>query len=269
MEIDHIDAILGEPEVIEVQEQVNESVEQEAPELEKPEKPPEEPQEEERKKYVPHAALHEARMKEKEQKARAEAAEARIAEFEKRMKEFEAKQPQEEPDYFTKTETELDQVKQVLGQFLGSQKEVAEHNAFMAKYNASAEAFKQDQPDFTDAYNFLTSSRKNEYLALGYTEEQASQALLADEKSIANRAYQIDKSPAEVLYSLAKQRGYTPKQAEKSVQEIEKSLKASKSLGASGSSAVTDGFDLEEISSLSDKEFEKAWAEYERKQLKS
>ena len=101
-----------------------------------------------------------------------------------------------------------------------------EQTSFANNYRNDAARFEQKTPDFKAAYNHLLSSRASELIAIGYddpkalAESGASQeevhaaakalhdALTADEFAIADLAFKKGKSPAEIIYGLAKQRGY-------------------------------------------------------------
>lgn len=84
-----------------------------------------------------------------------------------------------------------------------------EQQLMLDRYRADAEAFEHVNPDFKEAYNFFMNSRAAELKAIGYDEPQAlHQALIAEEEVIVRMAFQSSKSPAEVLYKLAHQRGY-------------------------------------------------------------
>lgn len=89
-----------------------------------------------------------------------------------------------------------------------------EQQSMLDTYRADADAFEQANPDFKAAYNFFMNSRAAELKAIGYDTPQAlHQALIAEEAVIVQMALQRGKSPAEVLYKLAHQRGYEVEKA--------------------------------------------------------
>lgn len=223
---------------------------------------------EERTRYVPHAALHEAREKQKELRQMLEREQAARAELEQKINAFTSQQqaPQEPQDYFTQQESEISQLKQMVQEMTEQQRRAYQEQQFISRYRESAAAFEKDKPDFKDAYNFLLQNRRAEYEVFGYPKEQIDAALLQDERKIVETAYSVDKSPAEVLYSLAMQRGYKAQQPV-SLEQKEGALRAAKSLGSSGAPADTGAFDPDNLHRLSPKEFEKLWKEREKKGL--
>jgi len=133
-----------------------------------------------------------------------------------------------------------------------SEKQATEQKVFVDKYRAACDEFETTTPDFKAAYNYLLNARAAELRAIGYdTPEALHNALIADEMAIAQMAFEKGKSPAELLYNLASQRGYKKeaaadpnkgKAAEK-LETIERGQAANKSLssaaGASGDQEMT------------------------------
>lgn len=84
-----------------------------------------------------------------------------------------------------------------------------ERTTFVNSYKADAAKFEETKPDYRQAYDFILKSRAAELQAIGYdTPEDLHNALTADEFAIAQMAFSKGKSPAEMLYALATQRGY-------------------------------------------------------------
>lgn len=193
---------------------------EEAPEEEKAEEAVEEPAEEKKAdpkedKKVNYGALHEERQRRKAEAARAAKAETELAEFKAKYQQPQQEQSQYQPqnplEVIALRQQQIDQYLTQQEQQRQAQVQDAE---FRQKYSQSAEAFKQDAPDFGEAYNFLVNSRLQELSAIGYTPEQAQQVLVDDERGIVNLAYQNEVNPAERIYNLAKMRGYAAKQTE-------------------------------------------------------
>lgn len=130
-------------------------------------------------------------------------------------------------------------------------RERAEQGAFVAQYQTDAAQFSQKNPDFGNAYNFLLTARAKELVAMGYeNQNEIHQALLTDEMAIAQMALGRGKSPAQMIYELAQQRGYTKpadpnakSDAANKLDTIERGQNANKSLsntgGGSGDGDVT------------------------------
>lgn len=143
---------------------------------------------------------------------------------------------------------------------------------FVKDYQADANRFEQSTPDFRAAYTFLLKSRAAELQAIGYdTPEALHQALTADEFAIAQMAFAKDKSPAEMLYALAKQRGYqsaaaadvakkAAADAAQKLDNIERGQAANKSLNNTGGSSGDADMTVERLLSMPMSEYE-TWVE--------
>jgi vacuolar-type H+-ATPase subunit I/STV1 len=160
----------------------------------------------------------------------------------------------------------LAQIQKRLDDADAAQKAAGEQKAFVDKYRADAATFEQTAPDFKAAYDFLLNSRAAELKAIGYdTPEALHQALVADEFAIAEMAFAKNKSPAEMIYNLANQRGYKKaspdpdkgKGAEK-LDAIERGQAANKSLSNTGGSSGDPDMTAEALIAMPADEFE-AW----------
>ena len=149
------------------------------------------------------------------------------------------------------------------------EKAATEQKTFVDNYRKDADAFEAKTPDFKPAYNFLLNSRAAELKAIGYdTPETLHQALIADEFAIAQMAMERGKSPAQMLYDLANQRGYkkpaaahsdTGAAAEK-LATIERGQAAHKSLSNTGGSSGDQEMTAEALIAMPAAEFE-TWCE--------
>jgi hypothetical protein len=147
-----------------------------------------------------------------------------------------------------------------------SEKQAAAEKEFVDKYRAACDEFETATPDFKAAYNFLLNSRAAELKAIGYDTPQAlHQALIADEMAIAQMAFEKGKSPAEMLYNLASQRGYKKESAADSknsaaekLETIERGQAANKSLANAGGSSGDPEMTAEALIAMPAEEFE-AW----------
>ncbi|WP_316196292.1 MULTISPECIES: hypothetical protein [unclassified Bradyrhizobium] len=143
-----------------------------------------------------------------------------------------------------------------------------ERTKFVRDYQADAAQFEQTTPDFKQAYAFLLNSRAAELKAIGYEDPRAlHDALTADEFAIAQMAFQKGKSPSEMLYALATQRGYVKADGKKpdtsaaeKLNAIERGQAANKSLNATGGSTGDADMTAERLLSMPMAEFE-AWVE--------
>ncbi|MHC2462119.1 hypothetical protein [Bradyrhizobium embrapense] len=146
--------------------------------------------------------------------------------------------------------------------------DAAAQTDFVNRYRNDAETFQKANADYRTAYDFLLQSRASELQAIGYdTPEALHQALIADETAIAQMAFERGKSPAEMIYALAKQRGYKAaapdpskgKGAEK-LDAIERGQAANKSLSSTGGNAGDAEMTAEALIAMPTAEFE-AWCD--------
>lgn len=135
------------------------------------------------------------------------------------------------------------------------------HDDLVTAYRSDAAQFRTEAPDFDAAYNHLLKSRADELQAIGYNSPQAlHQALIADEQAIAQMALSEGKSPAKVIYELAKLRGYSkqakkPDAAEK-IDAIEKGQQENKSLAGTGGAGGDADMTAETLLKMPMDEFE-------------
>lgn len=231
-------------------------------------------------KNVPLAALHEERTRRKEIDKQLREAQQQIAEFrgkfsvieklngnQQQQTEQPAGDPTPEDDIFGA----VNALKQKLEATEAATKAATEHTTFVNSYKADAQKFIATAPDYMDAYNHLLSSRAAELQAIGYEGDDLGRALQADEIAIAQMAMSKGKSPAEMLYNLAKQRGYTKKEAAAAVaaaapsgaeklEAIERGQAANKSLSNTGGNAGDQDMTAERLMSMPMDEFE-AWCD--------
>lgn len=183
-------------------------------------------------RFVPHQALHKERERRKAteselQQARdlATRANERIAVFTDLLNrtqqqqqptgEQDDPQPDPEKDIFAFVKWQGRQIERLSGQLNERASKFDAHTAeqqFRQSYYSDAIAFQQKTPDFRDAYSHLVKGRDAELQALGMTDAQArKQHIAKEEREIAEHAKATNRSPSEVLYELAKVRGYVAK----------------------------------------------------------
>lgn len=116
--------------------------------------------------------------------------------------------------------------------------------------------FRSATPDFPNAVQHYIQSRVAEITALGYSEEQAGEALAAEAQQLLVNCAQSNRSPAETLYTMAKARGY---QAGQQVQHdnvvpMQQRPAGGRSLGNSGAPAG-GGMTAAQIAALSEEDY--------------
>lgn len=80
-------------------------------------------------------------------------------------------------------------------------------------YEESEALFEAIQPDYRDAAGHYVTQRTAELQVLGVSEGDAKAAIYNELLRLTDVAVQAGRSPAEVLYNLAKTRGYAPRAA--------------------------------------------------------
>lgn len=184
-------------------------------------------------KMVSLSALHEERTARKARDAELREAREKIANFEGRFAiidrlnkpaEEKTKAPlTAEEDIFGKVNATGETVAQIQKRMddadaatKAAETATTERNTFVTNYKNDAATFEKATPDYRKAYDFILNSRAAELKAIGYdTPEALHNALNADEMGIAEMAFSKGKSPAEMLYALAVQRGYKKAEAPK------------------------------------------------------
>lgn len=128
--------------------------------------------------------------------------------------------------------------------------------------------FANQQPDAMDAYQHFLKATAAVLRAQGFTKEQADAHVENEERKIAIAAFRSNVNPAEIIYREALEMGYTPKQAERIVNQEEaarkaeedvarrqKAAPASKSMSSAGGSRSGSAPTVSEIADMSEDEF--------------
>jgi len=220
---------------------------------------------EEKPKFVPHAALHEERLK--RQALERETTELRnwqrqmLERFnaaEEAKRQAELPQPPSMDDdpvgylaHETKTTRELLERERVERQ---QRDEQAQWQAYVQH---DRQAFVAQTPDFDTAIQFLAESRQRQYEALGYSPHEVQQALNNDALGIATTARERRQSPSVILYNLARAAGYTPPEDTASkLATIAKGQETTRTAGAGKAKAQLTPADL---LNMSPEDFDKHW----------
>jgi hypothetical protein len=140
-------------------------------------------------------------------------------------------------------------------------------------YQQDATRFAQANPDFAQAYNHLNKVRDMMLENAGYTDpKQREQIRLNEERDLVTQTLKSGKSPAEVVYSIAKTLGYATSAAAPAapapapaaqqpsvtaeIERLQKAQAASKTLSGSGGSAPAP-MTVQALAAMSDEEFER------------
>jgi hypothetical protein len=178
----------------------------------------------ERFQTVPFHALNEERARRQQLEAdnrRMSEERARIDERLRIIEEMNRPQPPEAPawavdpiaagEHLEQRLTRLEQgLQQGSQQWTEQQQQEAQARQLASAAEADAVRFKAETPDYDQAYRFWLQSRANEMQAFGLNQSQVIMALQQEEMDLAANAFQRRVSPAETLYTIARQRGYKP-----------------------------------------------------------
>jgi hypothetical protein len=138
--------------------------------------------------------------------------------------------------------------------------------AVMGQASQLEAEFERATPDYRAAGDFLRGSRAQELTALGLDPVRVQQVIAAESVQLAHAALQRGRNPAEVVYALAKTRGYAaparPAAAERDADaaklaRIAKGQETGTSLGAA-SGAAPGKTGIEALLAMSDGEFAQA-----------
>jgi hypothetical protein len=169
-----------------------------------------------RPKFVPHAALHEERLKrqasekeaadlrnwQRQMMERFQAAEARKAEEEA------PKPPSLDDDPIGAIVHKLDTVEGRLQEDQRQRQLQAEAQAWNQYVERDRQQFMAQAPDYTDALNHLAENRATMYRAMGYQDHEVNALLNQDANAFAARARQTGMSLSAMLYQAATAVGY-------------------------------------------------------------
>lgn len=210
-------------------------------------------QEEAKPKVVPLEALHEERNRRKELDRKFRDMELENARFRERFaileKASQAKPeaaPDPEQDFIGAVRHQGETIQQLnkrLEERDAADLQAVQRAGLVRQYASATAEFEQTTPDFRPAYSHLLQSRAKELQLLGYGPAEVQEAIQAEELQIATLAFQRGMNPGEIIYSLARERGYVRKDdraaaeaAAAKLDNIERGQQANKSLSNAGGS---------------------------------
>ena len=150
---------------------------------------------------------------------------------------------------------EVSEVKQMLG----AANNVSQQNQYQQQVQAMETQFAQANPDYNDAYQFLVDSRMREYSMMGVPDPQES--LQKEAQWIVANATQSGMNPAEVVYNMAKDRGYkngATVETKTTLKETAQNIEQSQTLAGSSGKTMKPDMTTEDLLDMSDEEFDKA-----------
>lgn len=118
------------------------------------------------------------------------------------------------------------------------------------------------------AFQFMWNLRGGELEDMGYPPHTVRAMLEREVQSGILTALQNKVNPGEMLWKMAKRRGFEPKQPEKKQEMIEEGQRRSMSLGKGAQRKIATPGSVEDINAMSDDDFEKWVAKYGNKGLR-
>lgn len=238
---------------------------------------PSEPNEPETKemvsRVVPQEALHQEREHRKAIQREANANAERAARAEERLSllmranqpENEGPKLEEDPvGYFKHRDEIREQEIRYLAQQQQQRQEYEKVSQYQGSvvnaYKASVAETAKENPDFNEAYQYVTNARIEALMEAGYSNQQATEQAQADEFAIVETALRQGKNPSKAVYGIAKRFGYRPAPkgatgAEK-LDQVAKGQSENKSLGQASGTA-SQGLSIDSILAMSDAEIAK------------
>lgn len=95
-------------------------------------------------------------------------------------------------------------------------------HAVAAQAVAQERDYVKDNPDYTEAGNYLRDFRLKQLQAVGYTPQQAQQAVVNESIALANSMLQQGRSIPQAIHELAKSSGYVKKSSGVQITDAEK-----------------------------------------------
>lgn len=229
--------------------------------------------------FVEHGALHEERERRKELQKAVDTERERNTRLEERTNKLfelmaQREQPKEEfTDPLKTVETKLNEVistvNKTQSQIDAERKAYNEEQGLVQKYLGSINAYTKDKPDISEARDFLLNSRGSELRAMGYNDNEVAIQIRNEEKMIVEKAYSDGTNPAERIYNISTMRGYKGKvePQKTSIEDLDKGLKAAKSLGSGGKTdgnTPWDGLSADDLADMTKEEFDVMWGKMEK-----
>lgn len=148
-----------------------------------------------------------------------------------------------------------------------TQAQIAEIKTRVEEFEAD---FKETTPDYDTAIDHLLAARKADLIATGLDDAAAERAVGQEFLGITARAMAAGKDPAEVVYGLAKHRGYSKDQTaetEGKLETVRAGQKAASPLGGSGGRGNGD-LSIGSINNLKGKAFDDAAKKLEDRMIR-
>jgi hypothetical protein len=178
--------------------------------------------------------------------------------------------PNPEEDFIGATQYALDR----LAQIERAEREQAERQfrsrqqqeytgQVMSVWSQRAQEAAREVPEFADAYRYVTRQRFEELMAAGVPEGRARAQAQQDEFNLVAQTLQNRQDPAQVIFNIARARGFAPKPAgtetpaPQRLDNVARGQQANKSLSSVGQGTTGKAsLDAKRLGEMSDDEFE-------------
>ena len=248
-------------------EVVPETKPEEKPEA-KSETNPETKPEEKPVKTVPHEAFHEERERRKglqrqlqEMQDKWTRADERIQMLLDNKKEEAPPDPNEDPLGYQnwktgKIEKELEAERRRVGEQSKKLEAQVQDLRLRTEVDAMERSFQAKNPDYDDALQHLVKTQLAVFEEIESDEAERQAQVRQTLSNVVQQALSHGKNPAEAVYKMAQKLGYKKAEANKQIEDIEKGVKASTSLGSTGGK-TSSPLSAEALADMSDEDFEK------------
>ena len=261
-----LDAIRKEEPVVEAksEEVVPEVTAEIKPEVKAEAKPEEKPV-----KTVPHEAFHEERERRKELQRQLQEMNEKWSRADERIqillnkKEETPPDPNEDPLGYQswktgKIEKELEAERSRVGEQSKKLEEQVQDLRLLTQIDAMERNFQAKNPDYDDALQHLVKTQMAVFEEIEPDEAERQTQVRQGLSGVVQQALAHGKNPAEAVYKMAQKLGYKKAEANtsKQIEDIEKGVKASSSLGSTGGKG-TAPLTAEVLADMSDEDFNK------------
>ena len=233
-------------------------------------------------RFVPHAALHKERERRKEIETAYKEELERRARLEGRIEEVNQRlAPKQETGEAPKSPLEeepIDPEEDIFGAFQRQQRVIramqeqimqttqtqqsqVEEQTVQQQYVRDAVTFSKETPDFADAYKHIKQGFHAELELQGMTDpSQREQFIKQEEYNLVQNALRQGRSPSEIIYNMAKTRGYMPKSAtqenpaQQKLENLKQAKAASNQVAQAAQGQASAGVTYETLADMTDDE---------------
>lgn len=204
---------------------------------------------------VPVSALQAERHRRQQMEQEAQQLRAELEAIRRAQQPQQPAQPQEQPPSFEEDPVgalafqnqRLQQQLEEVSSWRRQQEEAAQQQqvvqALVQRTADSAREFRAQQPDYDQAFQYLTEQRDKQLAVLIPDKAQREQAMFMEALQLSVQALQAGVSPAQRYYEIAQAWGYTPQQVQPPPAAVQEETPATKAIrrGMKQQSSVTAG----------------------------